>query len=267
MERNSNKIIVCLFCGVFVITLIMLIGYLCYSSKTLKDSQVKIVNEHIKHIATIDSIFYDMKTVVLSNDSGTIVNAPALLSQLQNDSALFRREISLSQEEVNNLVALHINKIDNDYSQIGIWGGLLSIIFLIFGFFAIFKIEETKTEARIVLEEVEEKGDAATGEINRLQSQAFELNSSLTSIRQNGDTFIANKTKEFKEIVKGIHSAQTQSNKNLERINKLLEDIENKNKKYNWSIETMENQMKQLEVLTSMLKVILENNGKEESHE
>ena len=47
MERNSNKIIVCLFCGVFVITLIMLIGYLCYSSKTLKDSQVKIVNEHI----------------------------------------------------------------------------------------------------------------------------------------------------------------------------------------------------------------------------
>ena len=48
---------------------------------------------------------------------------------------------------------------------------------------------------------------------------------------------------------------------------KLLEDIENKNKKYNWSIETMENQMKQLEVLTSMLKVILENNGKEESHE
>ena len=149
MERNSNKIIVCLFCGVFVITLIMLIGYLCYSSKTLKDSQVKIVNEHIKHIAKIDSIFYDMKTVVLSNDSGTIVNAPALLSQLQNDSALFRREISLSQEEVNNLVALHINKIDNDYSQIGIWGGLLSIIFLIFGFFAIFKIEETKTEARI----------------------------------------------------------------------------------------------------------------------
>ena len=65
----------------------------------------------------------------------------------------------------------------------------------------------------------------------------------------------------------GYHSAQTQSNKNLERINKLLEDIENKNKKYNWSIETMENQMKQLEVLTSMLKVILENNGKEESHE
>lgn len=100
-----------------------------------------------------------------------------------------------------------------------------------------------------------------------MQSQAFELNSSLTSIRQNGDTFIANKTKEFKEIVKGIHSAQTQSNKNLERINELLEDIENKNKKYNWSIETMENQMKQLEVLTSMLKVILENNGKEESHE
>lgn len=267
MEKSNNKIIVWLFCGAFIITLLILVGYLCYSANTFKESQTKIVNEHIKHIAKVDSIFYNMKTIVLSNDSVYIMNAPALFSQLQKDSALFRREVQLSQEEMNHLVSLHIDKIDNDYSQIGIWGGLLSVIFLIFGFFAIFKIEETKAEAKNVLEEVKGKGEKATGEIKELQSQASEVNNSFTSIRQKSDTFIKDKTTELNKLAENIHSVQRQSNDRLERINKLLESVENKNKQYIWSIETMEKQMKQLEELTNSLKEILEKYGKEVSDE
>lgn len=156
---NDNKIIVRWFCGCFIATLIILVSYLCYSIITFKNSQERIVTEHLEHLANADSIFCDIKKVILSTDSGTIANAPVLLAQLQNDSALMRREIMLSQEEKMNLVALHIDKIDNDYSQIGIWGGILSIIFLIFGFFAIFKIEETKAEAKNTLVEVKTQGD------------------------------------------------------------------------------------------------------------
>ncbi len=122
--------------------------------------------------------------MILSNDSVTIVNAPLLLSQLQNDSALLRREILLSQAEESNLVALHIDKIDNDYSQIGIWGGILSIIFLIFGFFAIFKIEETKADAKNTLDKVTTQGQKATNEIKELQEQAGQLNGLFNSNNQ-----------------------------------------------------------------------------------
>ena len=108
--RKTNKIVYC-FCGVLIVTLIMLIGYLCHSAKLFRDSQARIVETHVNHIMKIDSIFYDMKTIILSNDSGTIANSHALLSQLQSDSALFRREVQLSQEEMSNLVALHIEKI------------------------------------------------------------------------------------------------------------------------------------------------------------
>ncbi len=109
-------------------------SYLCYSITTFKNSQERIVTEHLEHLAKRRFYFLRYKKVILSNDSGTIANAPVLLAQLQNDSALMRREIMLSHEEKMNLVALHIDKIDNDYSQIGIWGGILSIIFLIFVF-------------------------------------------------------------------------------------------------------------------------------------
>ena len=98
-----------------------------------------------------------------------------------------------------NLVALHIDKIDNDYSQIGIWGGILSIIFLIFGFFAIFKIEETKAEAKNTLEDVKVQKEKASAEIKEVQEQAGQVNESYNSIRQSNETFIADNTKVFSE--------------------------------------------------------------------
>lgn len=269
MEKDNcktNKIVFC-FCGVLIVTLIILTGYLCHSAKTLKDSQARIVNEHVTHIMKIDSIFYDMKAVILSNDSEKIANSQALLSQLQSDSALFRREVQLSQEEMNNLVALHIEKIENDYAQIGIWGGVLSIIFIIFGFFAIFKLEETKAEAKGVLDDVKEQGQNAIKGIETLQNQASELNNSLAIVKQDSDSFIANKTEEFKTLTNDIVKMHSESSNKLNRITELLKDVETKNNQYQWSIEAMGGQMKQLESLTNMLKDILANNGKEASNE
>ena len=267
MEKNSNKTIICWFCGVFIVTLLILVGYLYYSTNTFKESQTKIVNEHIKHIAKVDSVFYDMKTVILSCDSGTIQNASALLCQLQKDSALFKREIQLSQEEMNHLVSLHLDKIDNDYSQIGIWGGLLSVIFLIFGFFAIFKIEETKVEAKNILDGVKEKGEKATDEIKELQNQASELNTFLSSIKQDGNSFIENKTKEFGTLTKDINDVHIKSNESLDKIINLLEEVEVKNKQYNLSIDNMTDKIKEFEELINILKNIVENSGKEAEHE
>lgn len=265
-NRKTNKIVFC-FCGVLIVTLMMLISYLCHSAKIFKDSQTRIVETHVNHIMKIDSIFYDMKTVILSNDSGTIANSQALLSQLQCDSALFRREVQLSQEEMNNLVALHIDKIENDYAQIGIWGGVLSVIFIIFGFFAIFKIEETKADAKDVLNEVKEQGVNASNEIARLQGHASNLNEYLTSIKRDSDSFIANKSEELKALTQNIGTMHAESTKKLEQISDLLKDVENKNSQYQWSIETMNSQMKQLEVLTNMLKDLLTEKERGASNE
>ena len=273
-ENRKNNIIVYCFCGVIIVILIILITYLCHSATIFKESQGKIVNEHVNHVMKIDSIFYDMKTVILSNDTGTIVNSQALLSQLQCDSALFRREVQLSQEEMSNLVALHIEKIENDYAQIGIWGGVLSVIFIIFGFFAIFKIEESKTEAKNVLSSVKEQGDNAINdvkeqkkkaleEVEKLKNSALELGKSLSKIKRDSDSHIAEKT----DSLKSLTESTIQATEKLDRITKLLEEVENKNAQYKWSIETMEHQMKQLEELTNSLQNIVDSKGKEASNE
>lgn len=255
-NRKNNNIVYC-FCGVIIVILIILITYLCHSATIFKESQGKIVNEHVNHVMKIDSIFYDMKTMILSNDTGTIVNSLALLSQLQCDSALFRREVQLSQEEMSNLVALHIEKIENDYAQIGIWGGVLSVIFIIFGFFAIFKIEETKADAKDVLSNVKKQGLNASIEITKLQDQATNLNNYLATIKQNSDSFISNKTEEFNTLIQDIVKMHDESTKYIERISDLLKEVETKNSQYQWSVEAMSTQMKQLEALTDALNNFL----------
>lgn len=268
MEEKGNKTsnrnpIVYWFCGIIILTLVLLIAYLCHSTKILAESQERIVTEHVRHIAKVDSLFFDMKEVVLSSDSGKIANAPVLLSQLQKDSALFKREILLSQEEMCNLVKMHIDKIENDYAQIGIWGGVLSVIFIIFGFFAIFKIEESKSEAKNVLNEVKEQGKKASKEVEKLQDQAINLDSSLTKIQQDSNTFLENKSKELQTLVE----TETKARDELVKITNLLEEVEAKNSQYKWSIETMNDQMKQFEVLSNRIKDIMDNKVKEGSNE
>lgn len=248
------------FCITFVITFIVLVGYLFCSLETMKNSQQNIVNEHINHVARIDSIFYEMKNVILSNDTNVIANSQALLNQLHNDSAMFRREVLLSQKEMNSLISLHIDKVENDYAQIGIWGGILSVIFIIFGFFAIFKIEETKTEAKTLLNDIEEQGKKVSNKINKLQGQASEFNNFLNSTKLECNTFITDKTKEFEALTKDIKAFD------IEKAKLLLDDIEIKNKNYQWSVDMMNNQRQELEELINNLKII-DNERKEESNE
>lgn len=248
------------FCITFVITFIVLVGYLFCSLETMKNSQQNIVNEHINHVARIDSIFYEMKNVILSNDTNVIANSQALLNQLHNDSAMFRREVLLSQKEMNSLISLHIDKVENDYAQIGIWGGILSVIFIIFGFFAIFKIEETKTEAKTLLNDIEEQGKKVSNKINKLQGQASEFNNFLNSTKLECNTFITDKTKEFEALTNNIKAFD------IEKAKQLLDDIEIKNKNYQWSVDMMNNQRQELEELINNLKII-DNERKEESNE
>ena len=101
---------------------------------------------------------------------------------------------------MSNLVKLHIDKIENDYAQIGIWGGVLSVIFIIFGFFAIFKIEESKKDANEVIEEIKSQSNTTTKHIEELQSQASELNTFLNGIKDDGNSFIKRKTEEFEKL-------------------------------------------------------------------
>ena len=257
-EKNYHTLTV-LFCLTFLAVFLTLAGYLHDSTNVFKQSQEKIVQAHISHIESVDSMFRDMKNVLVNNDSVSLESKQLLLSQIHADSALFRREILLSQEEMNNAVTLHIDKIENDYAQIGIWGGILSIVFLFFGFFAIFKVEETKTEAKNVLNNIEEEGKKSKDQIDELHRQATELSDIFSAMRQPIDSFLGDSKNEFDRLCNRINDSLSQTDEKLSRSESLLSKLESKKRQYNWSIGRMESLMTQLSELIDRLKESMNN--------
>lgn len=262
-KPNRSLWVVISFSALIIVTLLLLYLHLDYTTKALKESQEKIVSSHVTHIAKVDSIFYDMKDVILSTDSGTIVNAPALLPQLQRDSALFRREILLSQEEMHHLVSLHLTKIDTNYDQIGVWFGIASVVFLVFGFFGIFKIEENKREANNVLEEVKQKGIKATEDVDKVQTQAAKAAQLMDVQKQNFDAFVKDKIAKLEGLETQLETTQSDSKEKLDSITKLLNEVQTKNEQYSWSIEIMQNQAQHLDELIGELNKLVGNNAEE----
>ena len=255
-----------LFCISLIVVFIILTSYLWCSLNGMKDSQEKIVSEHINHVLKVDSLYNEMRISLIDTDSIKNEGLQVLLSQLQKDSEMSNKELLISQNEINSLLTLHLDKIENDYAQIGIWGGILSIIFLIFGFFAIFKIEETKADAKNTLGEVKTQGKKVRDEINELQAQAGVLNNSYNSIRQNWESLIKDKKTELDELITNINDANSHSHESLEKINKLLGEVETKSLQYEWSIKQMKDLMDQLQELIEQINTS-KNNEKETGHE
>ena len=168
---------------------------------------------------------------------------------------------------MNNLVELHIDKIENDYAQIGIWGGVLSVIFIIFGFFAIFKLEETKSDAQRILNDVIKKGEEAKNQIDQLHSQASELNGILNNIKQEGTTLYQNKAKEFNDLLTNLTQQLAQANQDSTKIQEIRKEIEEKSGNYQMSLDAMEKQLKQYEALSITIHEVLDKIRKEASNE
>ena len=108
--------------------------------------------------------------------------------------------------------------------------------------------------------------EKVSAEIKELQEQAGQVNESYNSIRQSSETFIADNTKVFNELIATINTDHSQAQESLERINKLLVEVESKNKQYDLSIQQMSDLMGQLGQLIDRLNKVT-NNGNGIDHE
>lgn len=236
-NKNKRNSIVQWFCAIIVLTLCIHVWYSCHTANVLAESQEKIIKEHISHIAKVDSIYFCMKEVILASDSEAIVNAPKLLSQLHKDSALFRKEVLLSQEELNNLIELHLVKIDNGYDQINMWFGVAGVIFLILGFYGIFKIEESKKHAEDLVEEfrddVQQKADEVLndiqGKVTPLQNALEDFNaknSQFDQYAQNAQEQINLLNQQFSSSLERTASLEARLKQIIKEAEKLKADLE-----------------------------------------
>lgn len=123
-------------------------------------------------------------------------NAITLLEKHRNDSALFQKSVQALKSELEqdtiawrsgaeammrgtkSLIDLHLNAVDRQYNSLTLWAAVITILFLIFSFYAIFKLEDTLKQAKDAVKgfedeankkivQVKEEADNRIGEIKK----------------------------------------------------------------------------------------------------
>lgn len=292
------------FCITILIMFSILVGYWICSYIGLRNSQKEIIQMHANHIANVDSLFCDIKKNLLQENEKTQAtvsslldsiakkyprrrwyinralvaslenlvktnNAKLLASEFKKDSILYKHETLMAQEQIKQMLSLHIDKIDDDYSAIGIWGAVLSIIFLTFGFFAIFKIEESRAEANKVLTDVRQKGDDIT---EGIQNKADYLQHFLQDFIKQNQSLQKENTQQLKDFERHKDNLLKEKENIQQDIINIKAQFEQSNMELiSQQIEKMRQWENEFEDLKKRLKETIDNNQQkneeEKSHE
>lgn len=103
--------------------------------------------------------------------------------------SLREKELQTFHEEVKSLLELEFNRIQNEFEAIEIWTGVLTVIFLIFSFYSLFKTEQLENQSRDELAKLKklfEDGQLKLGKFDANSETALtKLNTSVDEIKKN----------------------------------------------------------------------------------
>lgn len=136
------------------------------------------------------------------------------------------QEYKVLRDEIKSLLQLEFTKLQNEYEAIEIWAAILTVIFLIFSFYSLFKTER-----------LEEKGYQSISKIEELESDAHNnLEDLQNSMREENQVFLSQATERFE----GIYNDQTSRIRNME------ENMRERFQSYQSQMEEMLNEARNL---------------------
>ena len=141
-----------LFLIVLSLYTIVFMGYQIFAICSLNTSQDKIKNYYLDHIERVDSLYCNLGSnnkAILSTymqDSIYNNNIEQLYMEyekvLKEDSLRLCNERTLLEIQTKSMIDLHLNKVEHEYGNLTIWAAILTILFLVFSFYSIYKMDE-----------------------------------------------------------------------------------------------------------------------------
>ena len=225
-----------LFLAVLAVFSIVFCFMLCHANREFHRSQESIKQTYANHIQKADSLYFDMISYnknyisiftegdvlylmdsLLCNNQSRSKNNSILLNRfeaiqqlhkeyddkLQHDSLLLRVERQLLEGQTNSMLNAHLNKIEHEYSNITLWAAVLTILFLVFSFYSIFKMDELVQQGRIGLRDIKRLKETGDEEIREITLQGKkhlqDAKSKLKSFINGQQKIVAETVKKTKE--------------------------------------------------------------------
>ena len=236
---SSNKT-TSIFMAITLICSIVTILSFWSNSSNLKESQDKIVNNQTAQISKIDSVLIAFHKNAQSNFTTNNVNlqkliTDSLLIKIPNldpiqkaevakytkaiistsvselaykdwikelNTTLSQKAIVQTQLESKSLLELEFNKIHSEYNALALWGGILTIVFLIFSFYSLFKTDDLVKQGRDGLDKLNDQRYEAVKLNNESRKEYDDLKVKISDFNKDIDALDNRKTKQDAEIKK-----------------------------------------------------------------
>lgn len=127
------------------------------------------------------------------------------IGQFLSSASLNRRTFSVEsgkisesfekhEERMQSLMEMEFDKLQNDFNFISLWAGLITIVFLIFSIYSIFKTDEMLKKAEKVYDDIKAKSDVIDNFTKNIQKK---YRSELKTLQKESDDFIKELTQKI----------------------------------------------------------------------
>lgn len=127
--------------------------------------------------------------------------------KLLRDSLRLNTERELLEGQTKTMLELHLNKIEHEYSNITMWGAVLTILFLVFSFYSIYKIDE-----------LIQQGNEGVKHIKQIQQNGEDI---IEKMEEDGEQLL----EETKLKIRSFISRQQRNMIESDRVSKQREEV------------------------------------------
>ena len=173
-------------------------------------------------------------------------------SKILRDSLLLIPERQVLEGQVKTMLDLHLNKVEHEYSNITLWAAILTILFLVFSFYSIFKMDDLVHQGHdgiVEIRNLKKDGDD-TIQIIRAKGETLqkENDTNLEEAKTRVSNFINSQQRIVSEtmaaIVKRIDGVKKESEQSIREVETINEKINNL---FNDSVGALSEKLSQIE--------------------
>lgn len=143
--------------------------------------------------------YKDLSTIISNYYNQSIKIQEQYQSKLSRDSLQLNAERTLLEGQTKAMIDLHLTKIDHEYNNITMWAAILTILFLVFSFYSIFKMDELIQQGKEGVKDIKRLKKVGDDSIAYIKAKN---NEQITKLKEDTEQII----KEHREKLEGISS-------------------------------------------------------------
>lgn len=224
-----------LYLSVLAAFLVVYIGYLCHGKISIAQSQERIISNYDNHLKNAQAIYQDIRNCTWDYILYTESNLDSLniihekyRNILFKDSLLISSELAVLEGQTQSMLSLHLDQIEHEYANITIWAAVIGVLFLVFSFYSLIRIEDCIKRGREgvhILEDLEKEGKKIIKEIDfakqDMDAKSSEIvtafSDNLKKLQTSFEEETNNKLKILDECIRKVQEIMVENEKQLKK--------------------------------------------------